>query len=47
MEYLKSEFGMIREMISNLTLDERGYLRYLKAKEKGREHWVKRNRKIG
>jgi len=48
MEYLKNEFGTIKQMVSSLTLDERTYLRYLRAKQMARQHWVnKRYRKVG
>jgi len=33
---------VMRQMLGNLTTQERSYLRYLRAKERGREHWARK-----
>ena len=47
MNCMESEMGTIKQILGNLNLQERNYLKYLRAKERGRAHWaLKRYRKL-
>ncbi|MFH1332431.1 MAG: hypothetical protein ABIH63_04075 [archaeon] len=34
--------SVTRQMLGNLTTQERSYLRYLRVKERGRERWARK-----
>ncbi len=45
MEYMVNNTNLIRGLVNNLTSEEKDYLRYLRVKQHGKEHWTRKRYK--